>query len=124
MSGLKIIQDCQKELVTIRNDELTVLSDRIYSHSCCLAAKSDILTTLPRICQRQQHRSNLHCSDPKEYFKVAILVPFLDHLISDLTERFSQHIQKVTRLRALLPTSITEASSLEDIKEAVDFLQW
>ena len=54
-SGLKKIEDCQKELVTIRgnNDEMTAFSERIYSHSCCLAAKSDITPAVPRICQRQ-----------------------------------------------------------------------
>ena len=122
-SGLKMIEDCQKELVTIRgdDDELTAFSDRIYNHSCLLAAKSDITPSVPRICQRQQHRSNSQCSDPKHYFKVTVLVPFLDHLIADLNARFAKHVQKVACLQALLPASISETSSFEDIKEAVDF---
>ena len=76
---------------------------------------------MPRICQRQQHRSNSKCSDPEEYFKVTILIPFLDHLITDLNSRFSKHVQKVAYLQAVLPTYISEKSSFEDIEEAVDF---
>ena len=76
---------------------------------------------MPRICQRQQHHLNSHCSDSKEYFKVTILIPFLDHLISDLNSRFSKYVQKVVCLQAILPMFIRKNSSFEDIKEAVNF---
>ena len=122
-SGLMMIEDCQKELLSIRfnADELTAFSDRIYNHSCCLAAKSDIAPVVPRTCQRQQHRSNYQCSDPKQYFKVTVLLPFLDHLLADLKARFAKHVQKVARLQSLLPSSISETSSFQDIEEAVIF---
>ena len=70
-SGLRLIKDCQKELVTIHNntDELSLFSDQVYSHSCRIASQSDITPDMPRICQQQQHRLNSHCSDPKEYLK-------------------------------------------------------
>ena len=53
-SALVMIKDCQKELADIRgdNEELSSFSDRIYSHSCHLAAKSGITPAAPRICQR------------------------------------------------------------------------
>jgi hypothetical protein len=123
-SGLRMIKDCQKD-VAIRNDtdELTAFSDGVYSHCCRIAAKLDVAPAVPRICQRQQHRSNSQYSDPEEYFKVTVLIPFLDHLIADLNSRFSKHLQKASRLEAVLPTSISEKSSFEDIKEAIDFYE-
>ena len=117
-SGMKLIQDCQRELVVIRTSdkELQEISERIYSHSCRLAAKSDITPG-----QRQSHRSKFQSSDPKEYYKVTVLLPFIDHIIADIESRFTKHTQKVARLQGLLPTSLTQESSFADINEAVLF---
>ena len=57
----------------------------------------------------------------EEVFKVTVLVPFLDDLVADLNARFAKHVQKVACLQAPVPASISETSSFEDIKEAVDF---
>ena len=124
-SGMKLIQDCQRELVVIRTSdkELQEFSEKIYSHICRLAAKSDITPGIPGICQRQSHTSNFQRSDPKEYYKVAVLLPFIDHIIADIESRFTKHTQKVARLQGLLPTSLTQESSFADINEAVLFIR-
>jgi hypothetical protein len=69
-SGLRMIKDCQKDIVAIRNDtdELTAFSDQVFSHCCRVAAKLYVTPAVPRICQRQQHCSNSQYSDPEEYF--------------------------------------------------------
>lgn len=70
-SGLKLIKECQQELVAIRSDahQLAKFSDRIYAHSCRLAERCGITPSMPRICSRQQHRSNIQCdAGAKEYF--------------------------------------------------------
>ena len=36
--------------------------------------------TLPRICSRQRHRSNVPADSPQEYYRRTVSVPFLDHL--------------------------------------------
>ena len=98
-SGMKLIQDCQRELVVIctSDKELQEFSERICSHSCRLSAKSDITPGIPRICQRQSHRSNFQSSDPMDY-KVTVLLPFIDHIIADIESRFTKHTQKVAHL--------------------------
>ena len=102
-----MVQDCHEELCRIRNDseELEAFSGRIYDHSWRVARGSDIQPTMPRVCQRQQHRANLQCDDIRQYLRVTILVPFLDHLIVDIGSRFDKHLQKVAPLQGLLPVS-------------------
>lgn len=66
----------------IRSDahQLAEFSDRIYAHSCRLAERCGITPSMPRICSRQQHHSNIQCdAGAKEYFRVSVLVPFLDY---------------------------------------------
>ena len=76
---------------------------------------------LPRIAQRQQYRSNPECSSVAEYFKCTIVMPFLDHIISELSSRFDVHMKKVSSLQVLIPVNINPASSTEFIKAAIEF---
>ena len=100
LSGLRMIKDYQKDIIISSDtDELSAFSDLVYSYCCRVAVKLDIVSGVPRICHRQQHCFNSLCSDPKEYYKVTILIPFLDHLIADLNSRFSKHMQKVAHLQ-------------------------
>ena len=77
--------------------------------------------SVPRICQRQQHRMNQQCDSPEEYYKTTITIPFLDQLICDLGCRFDKHAKQVASLQGLLPSFISESSSPSDIQEAVEF---
>lgn len=44
----------------------------------------------PRTAQRQTLRDNHPAESPEEYFKVSVTIPFLDHLSTELTDRFKQ----------------------------------
>ena len=59
-----------------------------------LAEKVDISEanmTKPRICSRQIYQSNQlieNTKDYKDYFRVALTIPFLDHVSADQEYRF------------------------------------
>ena len=40
---------------------------------------------ITRLCERQQNRSNLPANNPEEFYRRTITIPFLDHLICELT---------------------------------------
>ena len=44
---------------------------------------------VPRICGRQTQRNNVPARSPKEYFKLAVFIPYLNCLIRQLDLRFS-----------------------------------
>ena len=44
----------------------------------------------PRVVGRQQNRSNHQANSPKEYYKIAIMVPFCDEVLMQLSSRFSE----------------------------------
>ena len=70
---------------------------------------------IPRRCGRQTARSNVEASTPEEYWRRTIFVPFLDHLIQEFEERFSQLNEDAVRGLHLLPSNISKIST-EDIK--------
>ena len=44
----------------------------------------------PGVVGRQQKRSNHQPNSPKEYYKIAIMVPFCDEVLMQLSSRFSE----------------------------------
>lgn len=45
---------------------------------------------VPRTCGRQTARSNVEASTPEEYWRRTVFVPFLDHIMPELSDRFCQ----------------------------------
>ena len=118
-SGIVLIQQCCEQLQSLRSD--VEYSQRIFQHSCRIADHSGIVTTMPRISHRQMHRSNPEYSSIEEYYKRVVVIPFLDHLISELTSRFDAHAKKASMIQGLLPKRLSSRSSTVDIEEAVQF---
>ena len=120
VSGLAAIDRCCSELRQLRSN-IASLTTRIYAHSCRIAEKSGITVAMPRTCLRQTHRFNLPSSSVEDYFKNTVAIPFLDHLIQDLSERFDSHSKTVALLQGLLPKNINTDTSFQDVEEAVLF---
>lgn len=77
---------------------------------------------MPRVTQQQRNCANPVSSSVQEYFKLTITIPFLDHLISDLSIRFDAHMKQAALLQSIIPARITESLSIDDISEGgVDF---
>jgi len=68
---------------------------------------------MPHLTSHQQHRSNPPARTTKEYYSHMISAPMLDHLISQLMERFSDtsslHISEFLRL---LPSKLFGSETL------------
>jgi len=77
------IRDLKGELQDIRADIEKYCSDW-YSMATTTARKANIKPSMPRIVGRQQHRSNVEAGTPKDYYKIALTIPLLDHLISEI----------------------------------------
>ena len=94
-SGIALIESCSSELKALR-DDVSNYSSCIYEHSSRIANNSKVSIDIPRISRHQQHRANHETHSTEEYFKVSVVIPFLDHLISELSIRFDDHTKQVT----------------------------
>ena len=120
--GVALIEQCSKEIQSLR-DNVDDYAHRIFEHSCRLAERSQIAVSMPRVSGRLQHRPNPPSNSVEEYFKLSVTIPFLDHMLSDLTSRFAAHVKQSASIQRLLPTNIKPDSSVDDIKEAVTFYE-
>jgi hypothetical protein len=120
VSGFSVISTCSGELKGLR-ENVDEYSHRLYLHSSKLAEKSKITITMPRVSQRQQHRSNPQCTSIEEYYKTTVAIPFLDHLLNELSNRFETHSKHAASLQMIIPARFTVDSSMTDIEEAISF---
>ena len=79
---------------------------KIYDHAIRIAEKIGTPAEMPRIASRQRHRSNTEASNPLEYYKRNVAIPFLDHIIAFIDQQFSQSSTKASFLMGLIPNIV------------------
>ena len=83
----------------------------------------------PRLTGRQAHRSNIPTDaamdDVESYYLRNLAIPFLDNIIMQLSERFSDVARQCAGVLALVPTNKGNLTSAEakSLKEAVAVFQ-
>ena len=78
---------------------------------------------MPHINSCQMHCSNPECTSVEEYYvyKCIVVIPLLDHLITEFTSRFDAHTKKAAMIQGLLPVRLSLESSVQNIQEAIAF---
>ena len=104
-------------------EDIEAVHSRMFDRAIHLASSVNVVESLPRTTNRQQHRSNTPATTPSEYFKRTVTIPALDHLIAEIDTRFSRDSSSVVCQAALLlPSTIAmsqEAITTVDIADLV-----
>ena len=115
------LKDCRSDIDRFHN--------QLHEKACKLAEEFDVEVKVPRICKRQTMRNNVPISDPNNYYRIAITTKFLDHLISEMNERFTDTNSKAAMSVKLVPGLMTEKPCVSDFQffeediESVDSLE-
>ncbi|ORU94881.1 MAG: hypothetical protein A6F71_09870 [Cycloclasticus sp. symbiont of Poecilosclerida sp. M] len=80
------------------------------------AEKQNTPIRAPRIVSRQVHRDNIPADTPEAYYRRNLLLPFLDHICSEMQARFGPIHQTKIKLLGLIP-SLAEKCSSESVKQ-------
>lgn len=91
-----------------------------YTEILTLADKFDIIISTPRTASRQAHRSNIPADTVEAYYRRNLVVPFLDHITTELTTRFiGSNQQTKVKLLGLIPSIATTYpnTSVTDVGE-------
>ena len=78
--------------------------DTVYKHAERVAATVNVQPSQPRICRQQLHCPNAAASTIEEWYQINAAIPFLDHIISDLSCRFSPLAKRSSTLLCLVPS--------------------
>lgn len=81
--------DIISNFISSHRTAVDTVIDEILDEAKEIANSIDIELDMPRLTQRQQHRSNQPASNPNDYWKISLLIPYLDSLISSLANQFA-----------------------------------
>eukprot|EP00112_Aurelia_sp_Birch-Aquarium-sp1_P017236 Seg3978.1 transcript_id=Seg3978.1/GoldUCD/mRNA.D3Y31 product="52 kDa repressor of the inhibitor of the protein kinase" protein_id=Seg3978.1/GoldUCD/D3Y31 len=90
--------------------EIDAKHDAWYNEAISLAAPVGTLPSKPRTTGRQVHRENVPAESPSQYYRRAITIPFLDHLIGQIKSRFSEKNLDVMDALYGMPNNVVAVS--------------
>ena len=100
-SVLKSYQDMGADM-----DEM--YDDAYEKAMAAMAAKVGVVQTAPRVAAWQRHRAKAPAPTAKEYYRINVAAPFLDHIILQLGEFSDSVTVQASRLLALVLSVMNE----------------
>ena len=88
-----------------------------------LAHIAYIKVTIPCLCGRQTKQKNIPSTTTDEYYKRAVFIPTINHLIAELEFRFSSVQVNGTQGMYLIPENLSMLSNVERYQIS-DFFDW
>ncbi|XP_069700787.1 52 kDa repressor of the inhibitor of the protein kinase-like [Periplaneta americana] len=103
----------------------------VMNKAVTLAQSVDVEVNVPRVASRQIHRNNVASKSPKDYYRLNVFLPFLDHLLSDLSVRFSParnnfypNIRELLTILCVMPvTTCTAERSFSTLRRVKTYLR-
>ena len=102
------INDCRSD-----NDDL---HSQLHEKACRLAEHFDVDVKVPRICKRETMRNNVPLADTNQYYRVSVTTKFLDYLLTEMDERFTDVHSKVVMSVKLIPGQMNAQPSVSDFE--------
>lgn len=98
-----------EQLQNYRSECEEIFSD-FYCEAINFCTTYSIEPSIPRIARIQRFRANTPADDPEEYYRRVVFIPFLDHVISSIVDRFNETNQTAMMIRSLVGRDIITKS--------------
>ena len=78
-------------------------------------------------CQESQAGRNIGTStpsiNPESHYHVNVAIPFIDHLLEEMSSRFSEDNRAEAKIFSLVPSAVVKHDSLGNLAEKLQFWQ-
>ncbi|CAN7939811.1 unnamed protein product [Ixodes hexagonus] len=102
IGALSHVDDVEAAVQELRQSGIST----VFQAAISMAEAANVEIRMPRVTSRQRHRQNIPAIDVEDYFRLSLFLPFLDHLITQLDDRFKKHRSTLELLSSLLPENI------------------
>ena len=82
-----------------------------------LADKIGATVSVPRITGRQEHRNNAPSVSAESHYRVNVAIPFIDHLLEEMSSRFSKDNRARAEIFSLVTSAVVKHNSLHNLAE-------
>ena len=94
-----------------------------FEDASILADKIGATVSVPRITGRQEHRNNAPSVNPESHYRVNVAIPFIEHLLEEMSSRFSEDNRIGAEIFPLVPSAVVKHDSLRNLAEKLQFWQ-
>jgi hypothetical protein len=115
----------EQRIATVKDmrSNIDVEFESWFTESKKMADQLGIDVKVPRLCRGQAHRGNVgDSSDPSDYFKANIAIPFLDYLYQELRCRFQKDDGPSYSVFSLVPNQIVKQGDSDVSRLANDLM--
>ena len=121
MKGMKEVDVMMKSLRTTQ-DLIDGYHALWFKKACSIAEIVDAPVKSPRVCGKQRNRSNAPTNDVSTHYKLNVAITFLDHLLQELSSRFTDKNCIALKGISILPAVMKEQyKSLSQVGEKRGF---
>jgi len=71
----------------------------------------------PRVVPHQKHRENYQSNSSEDYFRKSVFIPFVDHFISALNDRFVKHKRTLSIIQNIIPDKLVKLCSINGYED-------
>ena len=71
----------------------------------------------------QEHRNNAPSVNPESHYRVTVAIPFIDHLLEEMSSGSSEDNRAGAEIFSLVPSAVVKHDSLRDLAEKLQFWQ-
>ena len=108
VQGIELVKEVQEQLQELR-EEIDDWHKMWFKLAVEMAEELGTeKPTIPRTCKRQTQRANVEAEVPEVYYRRSLTIPFLDHFIRELEDRFSSNAMVATLGLCLVPSVISK----------------
>ena len=86
--------------------------EKVFQQAVRLATSCSTEPCKPRACGRQQHRANAEATTVEAWHRVNVAIPFVEHILEDISAQFSDLSRKAINLLGRVPSIICERDVL------------
>lgn len=119
---LKANSQLETVVKTVQNvrDNVDDFHNTWYSEASAIAEAVDVKQETPRCAVQMLHRQNVPAETPKMYYRRNLTIPLLDHLLTELNTRFSEHSKRSIAMMSIIPAiHIPQKGSKEELIEVL-----
>jgi len=115
-----VIDDTIKAVARVRSN-IEEECHEWFEDASRLANKIGATVSVPRITGRQEHRNNAPSVNPESHYPINVALPFTDHLLEEMSSRFSEDNRAGAKIFALVPSAMVKHGDLCNLAEKLQF---
>lgn len=108
------------KITTQRRAEAEKQFKNIYNDVLKITEKFDINIKVPRLANKQEHRTNVITDSAESYYRVSLYIPFLDSFNQQLNERFLAHKSILSNFLCLIKDKENSDKCFKELLKTYD----